>query len=338
VKPISETDAGKDYPPHASGTGRRISYWDTGVRELLEAKHGPAEGARLADRWIVACPAPYKAAVAPMIACIDIVSLDRLASGSDQTLVTLKHEPGPDGTFTRIALFSRHAKTELSHVVGLLEDLGLNVIEERPAHIISEEDFWLQDFGVLGPDGEPLALEQCGERVAACIDAVLRGEAESDRLHRLIVTTNLDHRQLGLLRAFRSYRSRIGSRYTDRFQNEAIVSHPEITANQLRHALQVQHDAFDKKRVVQSLQKARAKQEGWKMNIAIVDSGGNMKYFLRQDDAFLKSIEIAQLKAGTSAGFPFSTKQIGEITAKVPGIAFVPGIVTFEGGLPSSVK
>ncbi|MEO8004419.1 MAG: heme-binding protein [Betaproteobacteria bacterium] len=79
---------------------------------------------------------------------------------------------------------------------------------------------------------------------------------------------------------------------------------------------------------------ARAKQEGWKMNIAIVDSGGNMKYFLRQDDAFLKSIEIAQLKAGTSAGFPFSTKQVGEITAKVPGIAFVPGIVTFEGGLP----
>src|ERR1700704_5371056 len=44
---------------------------------------------------------------------------------------------------------------------------------------------------------------------------------------------------------------------------------------------------------------ARAKQEGWKMNIAIVDSGGSMKYFLRQDDAFLKSIEIAQLKAGT---------------------------------------
>jgi glc operon protein GlcG len=79
---------------------------------------------------------------------------------------------------------------------------------------------------------------------------------------------------------------------------------------------------------------AKAKQEGWKMNIAILDSGGNMKYFLRQDDAFLKSIEIAQMKAGTSAGFPFSTKQIGEISTKIPGIAFVPGIATFEGGLP----
>jgi len=79
---------------------------------------------------------------------------------------------------------------------------------------------------------------------------------------------------------------------------------------------------------------ARAKQEGWKMNIAILDSGGNMKHFSRMDDSFLKSIEIAQLKASTSAGLPFSTKQIGEIAAKVPGIAFVPGIVTFEGGLP----
>ena len=79
---------------------------------------------------------------------------------------------------------------------------------------------------------------------------------------------------------------------------------------------------------------SKAKQENWKMNIAIVDSGGHLKYFLRQDDAFQKSIEIAQLKAGTSAGLPFSTKQIGEITSKVPGIAYVPGIVTFEGGLP----
>lgn len=80
---------------------------------------------------------------------------------------------------------------------------------------------------------------------------------------------------------------------------------------------------------------ARAKQEGWKMNIAILDSGGNLKHFSRMDDSFLKSIDIALIKAETSAGFPFSTKQVGEIAAtRVPGIAHVPGIATFEGGLP----
>ena len=78
----------------------------------------------------------------------------------------------------------------------------------------------------------------------------------------------------------------------------------------------------------------KAKKEGWKMNIAILDNGGNEKYFLRQDDAFLKSGQIAQMKASTSAGLPFSTKQIGQLVPGLPGIAFIPGVVTFEGGLP----
>ncbi len=80
---------------------------------------------------------------------------------------------------------------------------------------------------------------------------------------------------------------------------------------------------------------AKATAEGWKMNVAILDDGGNLKHFVRMDGAFLGSIQIAQLKANTSASFPFSTKQVGEITqTRVPGLAFVPGLVTFEGGLP----
>ena len=63
----------------------------------------------------------------------------------------------------------------------------------------------------------------------------------------------------------------------------------------------------------------RASQEGWRMNIAIMDAGGNLIYFQRMDRAFLKSIEIAILKAETSAGFPFSTKVVEEIAAtRVP--------------------
>ena len=80
---------------------------------------------------------------------------------------------------------------------------------------------------------------------------------------------------------------------------------------------------------------ARAKQEGWKMIIAIMDDGGNLKHLSRMDGAFLGSLQIAQLKANTSASFPFSTRQVGEIAQqRVPGIAYVPGIVTFAGGLP----
>lgn len=79
---------------------------------------------------------------------------------------------------------------------------------------------------------------------------------------------------------------------------------------------------------------AKAKAEGWRMNIAILDDGGNLKYFERMDGSFRGSIQIAQLKANTSTMFPFPTKAIGEIAKNIPGIAHVPGVATFEGGLP----
>ncbi len=86
---------------------------------------------------------------------------------------------------------------------------------------------------------------------------------------------------------------------------------------------------------------ARAKA-GWPaLNIAIFDDGGNLKLFRRQENAFLGSIQISQMKGHSSAMFPFSTRVLGELSfgkdgaaPPVPGIAFIPGIASFSGGLP----
>jgi glc operon protein GlcG len=79
---------------------------------------------------------------------------------------------------------------------------------------------------------------------------------------------------------------------------------------------------------------AKAKAEGWKMVIAIVDDGGNLKHFSRMDDSFLISVKISQMKANTSAGVPFSSKKFGEVSQAVKGLELVPNTATFAGGLP----
>lgn len=85
----------------------------------------------------------------------------------------------------------------------------------------------------------------------------------------------------------------------------------------------------------------KAQQQGWKMNIAVVNDGANLVYFEHMDNAFNGSIYIAQHKAMTSANFPRTTRQFAEIAfgkdgqpGKVPGIAEVPGLIAFAGGLP----
>jgi len=85
----------------------------------------------------------------------------------------------------------------------------------------------------------------------------------------------------------------------------------------------------------------KAKQEKWLMNIAVVDDGANLVYFEQMDGAFKGSSYVSQHKAMTSANFPFPTQMFGELAfgkdgkpGMVPGIADVPGIITFAGGLP----
>jgi len=53
---------------------------------------------------------------------------------------------------------------------------------------------------------------------------------------------------------------------------------------------------------------AEAKKRNWKMNAAVVDSGGNLVAFQRMDGAMLASIEIAQHKARAAATFRRPTK------------------------------
>ena len=79
---------------------------------------------------------------------------------------------------------------------------------------------------------------------------------------------------------------------------------------------------------------AKSKAEGWKMVIAIVDDGANLKYYSRMDGSFLVSVEIARLKAETSARVPLPSRKWGEFSTMIKGLDLVPGMISFAGGLP----
>lgn len=80
----------------------------------------------------------------------------------------------------------------------------------------------------------------------------------------------------------------------------------------------------------------KAVAQGIPMNIAVVDAGGNLKAFVRQDGAFLGSIDVAKKKAVTARYFNMSTAQLG--AASQPGKELYGievtnnGLVIFGGG------
>ena len=79
----------------------------------------------------------------------------------------------------------------------------------------------------------------------------------------------------------------------------------------------------------------KATDMGIKVHIAIVDDGGNLKYYLRQDGAPLVAEKISQMKAFTAVAMEKSTAEVGEISkAETPGIELVPNLIKFGGGIP----
>ena len=81
---------------------------------------------------------------------------------------------------------------------------------------------------------------------------------------------------------------------------------------------------------------AEAKTHDWKLNVAVVDSGGNLVAFQRMDGAQLASIQISEHKARTAANFRRETKvfENGIQLNNLNYILTLDGIIASRGGIP----
>lgn len=88
--------------------------------------------------------------------------------------------------------------------------------------------------------------------------------------------------------------------------------------------------------------KAKAEKDSVLVNIAVVDAGANLKAFIRMDESYLGSIDVAIKKAKTARYFNIDTGKLGELT-QPGGIIYNieltnNGLVSFPGGIPIKNK
>jgi glc operon protein GlcG len=80
---------------------------------------------------------------------------------------------------------------------------------------------------------------------------------------------------------------------------------------------------------------AEAKRRDWKLNVAVVDTGGNLVAFQRMDGAQLASIQISQHKAHTAVIFRRETKAFETgIQSGLNYLITLDGIIASRGGIP----
>ena len=94
--------------------------------------------------------------------------------------------------------------------------------------------------------------------------------------------------------------------------------------------------SLDRAGVVINAAVAEAKKRNWKMNVAVVDAGGNLVAFQRMDGSQLASIQIAEHKARAAATFRRETVifENGIQKAGLNYIMTLDGAIGSRGGIP----
>ena len=93
--------------------------------------------------------------------------------------------------------------------------------------------------------------------------------------------------------------------------------------------------SLDRAEAAVSAAVAESKKRGWKLNVAVVDGGGNLVAFARMDGAQLASIAISEHKARAAATFRRETKAFeAGIQAGNNYLITLDGVIGSRGGIP----
>ncbi|MBW0116006.1 NAD-glutamate dehydrogenase [Pseudonocardia sp. KRD-169] len=203
------------------------------VRTWDDRLQSTPEGAEV-GALLTGVPETYKAAVDPQHAVADLRRIAAL-SGPGDFSVRL-HDSQPGGT-RRFGLYLAGAPATLTAVLPLLQQLGVEVLDERPSEFVRPDGLrcFLYEFGVRVDEATRAALAGRSEAevesgFSEAFSAAWRGDAETDRFSALVLRAGLPWREVAVLRAYARYARQIGSPYSPQYMADTLLMQPAVAA------------------------------------------------------------------------------------------------------------
>jgi glutamate dehydrogenase len=202
--------------------------WTDELHALLLELHGEEEGNRLFGRYGEAFPAAYLADFPARNAVYDIQRMEDLQERGGLNMNLYRPLEAPPGLL-RFKLFFAERPLPLSDAVPMLEDMGVEVVEERPYQIRrpGAAPVWIHDFGMTYAGDRELDLGKVRDNFQDAFAANLRGEAESDGFNRLVLGAGLSWREIVVLRAFCKYLRQTRLTFSQEYMEQALAGNPE---------------------------------------------------------------------------------------------------------------
>jgi glutamate dehydrogenase len=201
--------------------------------EDLASQLGGQDAQQRAEAFVERLPAGYTETNDPATAAEDLLAVEAL--GDDEVRVAVRAVATDPPRLRRLRVHRSGSPIELSDFLPILENLGLTVTDQVQYRLAPDGDrqaVSLHDFTVRADRNLPASVEldvdADGPRVAEAVLAVLRERTESDSLDRLVLAAGLSWPDVEVLRAYRQYRRQVGTIFSPRFTDDALVANPAV--------------------------------------------------------------------------------------------------------------
>jgi glutamate dehydrogenase len=204
--------------------------WDQDLQAALSDFFGEEKGVSLYQQYRDAFPAGYMDENNPRIAVADIDRMQTLSSSDNHPLgLSFYRAITPESNELKIKIYRRGEQLSLSDMIPVLENFGLQVIEEFPYPIEHETGtFWIYNFTVDFPFNRDIETEQFQQLLSDAFTAVWLNQTDNDAFNQLILKAGLNWRQINMLRAYSRYMKQIAFGFSQKFISSSLSGHTDI--------------------------------------------------------------------------------------------------------------
>jgi glutamate dehydrogenase len=204
--------------------------WTDNLHDALIEQCGEERGNELFRAYREAFPPGYRDDYLARTAVIDIRRIEGLSSDNDLGM-SLYHPLEAPEDFLRFRLYRLGEQISLSEVMPLLEDMGVEVADQRPYKVEPAESMptYVHDFGLIHEAKGELQTDQVKEIFQDAFARAWRGSVEDDGFNRLVLRAQLTWRQITILRAYCKYLRQTGTTFSQRYMEETLAANPRIT-------------------------------------------------------------------------------------------------------------
>jgi glutamate dehydrogenase len=204
--------------------------WTDNLYDAMIEHFGEERGTELFRRYREAFPPGYRDGFLPRTAVSDIARIEELAS-EDDIEMSLYHPLEEPENFLGFKLFRLGEQISLSDTLPLLENMGVEVVDERPHRIepAGSPAVWIYDFGLLHEAQGELQTGEVREIFQDAFARAWRKEVEDDGFNRLVLRARLNYRQVTVLRAYCKYLRQAGTTFSQDYMEDALFANPHIT-------------------------------------------------------------------------------------------------------------